>query len=80
FCQQFSTQEQSPQICVVGSGPAGFYTAQHLLKVVGFTERLSKGLTAPHFWVELYLQGGQQSRRQEQLCGSGEEEEARKGD
>uniref|UniRef100_A0A9L0JKS3 NADPH:adrenodoxin oxidoreductase, mitochondrial n=1 Tax=Equus asinus TaxID=9793 RepID=A0A9L0JKS3_EQUAS len=30
--QQFSTQEQMPQICVVGSGPAGFYTAQHLLK------------------------------------------------
>lgn len=33
FRQQFSTQEQTPQICVVGSGPAGFYTAQHLLKV-----------------------------------------------
>ncbi|XP_044234693.1 NADPH:adrenodoxin oxidoreductase, mitochondrial isoform X2 [Ursus arctos] len=32
FLQQFSTQEQPPQICVVGSGPAGFYTAQHLLK------------------------------------------------
>ncbi|XP_066876902.1 NADPH:adrenodoxin oxidoreductase, mitochondrial isoform X3 [Kogia breviceps] len=32
FRQQFSTQEQTPQICVVGSGPAGFYTAQHLLK------------------------------------------------
>ncbi|KAM5216584.1 NADPH:adrenodoxin oxidoreductase, mitochondrial isoform 4-T4 [Hipposideros larvatus] len=31
-CQQFSTQEQTTQICVVGSGPAGFYTAQHLLK------------------------------------------------
>ncbi|XP_003786199.1 NADPH:adrenodoxin oxidoreductase, mitochondrial [Otolemur garnettii] len=30
--QQFSTQEKTPQICVVGSGPAGFYTAQHLLK------------------------------------------------
>ncbi|XP_055994398.1 NADPH:adrenodoxin oxidoreductase, mitochondrial isoform X1 [Sorex fumeus] len=28
----FSTQQQDPQICVVGSGPAGFYTAQHLLK------------------------------------------------
>ncbi|XP_035157618.3 NADPH:adrenodoxin oxidoreductase, mitochondrial isoform X20 [Callithrix jacchus] len=25
-------QETTPQICVVGSGPAGFYTAQHLLK------------------------------------------------
>ncbi|XP_041491858.1 NADPH:adrenodoxin oxidoreductase, mitochondrial isoform X1 [Microtus oregoni] len=32
FCRQFSTQEKTPQICVVGSGPAGFYTAQHLLK------------------------------------------------
>uniref|UniRef100_A0A8C6DMV4 NADPH:adrenodoxin oxidoreductase, mitochondrial n=1 Tax=Moschus moschiferus TaxID=68415 RepID=A0A8C6DMV4_MOSMO len=32
FGQHFSTQEQAPQICVVGSGPAGFYTAQHLLK------------------------------------------------
>uniref|UniRef100_A0A8C0E304 NADPH:adrenodoxin oxidoreductase, mitochondrial n=1 Tax=Balaenoptera musculus TaxID=9771 RepID=A0A8C0E304_BALMU len=32
FRQQFSTQEQTPQICVVGSGPAGFYTTQHLLK------------------------------------------------
>uniref|UniRef100_A0A673VLD8 NADPH:adrenodoxin oxidoreductase, mitochondrial n=1 Tax=Suricata suricatta TaxID=37032 RepID=A0A673VLD8_SURSU len=32
FRQWFSTQEQPPQICVVGSGPAGFYTAQHLLK------------------------------------------------
>uniref|UniRef100_A0A8D2B168 NADPH:adrenodoxin oxidoreductase, mitochondrial n=1 Tax=Sciurus vulgaris TaxID=55149 RepID=A0A8D2B168_SCIVU len=31
FCQHFSTQK-NPQICVVGSGPAGFYTAQHLLK------------------------------------------------
>uniref|UniRef100_A0A4W2CK07 NADPH:adrenodoxin oxidoreductase, mitochondrial n=1 Tax=Bos indicus x Bos taurus TaxID=30522 RepID=A0A4W2CK07_BOBOX len=30
--QHFSAQEQTPQICVVGSGPAGFYTAQHLLK------------------------------------------------
>ncbi|XP_058140672.1 NADPH:adrenodoxin oxidoreductase, mitochondrial isoform X2 [Dasypus novemcinctus] len=32
FRQPFSTQELTPQICVVGSGPAGFYTAQHLLK------------------------------------------------
>ncbi|XP_004592992.2 NADPH:adrenodoxin oxidoreductase, mitochondrial isoform X2 [Ochotona princeps] len=30
--RQFSTQEMTPQICVVGSGPAGFYTAQHVLK------------------------------------------------
>ncbi|XP_008071530.1 NADPH:adrenodoxin oxidoreductase, mitochondrial isoform X2 [Carlito syrichta] len=32
FRRQFSTQEKTPKICVVGSGPAGFYTAQHLLK------------------------------------------------
>ncbi|KAM9209229.1 NADPH:adrenodoxin oxidoreductase, mitochondrial [Dugong dugon] len=30
--RQFFTEEHIPQICVVGSGPAGFYTAQHLLK------------------------------------------------
>ncbi|XP_066470525.1 NADPH:adrenodoxin oxidoreductase, mitochondrial isoform X2 [Tiliqua scincoides] len=27
-----STADVVPQICIVGSGPAGFYTAQHLLK------------------------------------------------
>ncbi|XP_013918132.1 PREDICTED: NADPH:adrenodoxin oxidoreductase, mitochondrial-like [Thamnophis sirtalis] len=27
-----STAEFRPRICIVGSGPAGFYTAQHLLK------------------------------------------------
>uniref|UniRef100_K7FK23 NADPH:adrenodoxin oxidoreductase, mitochondrial n=1 Tax=Pelodiscus sinensis TaxID=13735 RepID=K7FK23_PELSI len=27
-----STAALAPQICIVGSGPAGFYTAQHLLK------------------------------------------------
>ncbi|XP_030064188.1 NADPH:adrenodoxin oxidoreductase, mitochondrial [Microcaecilia unicolor] len=27
-----STASSTPQVCVVGSGPAGFYTAQHLLK------------------------------------------------
>uniref|UniRef100_A0A2I3N6X7 NADPH:adrenodoxin oxidoreductase, mitochondrial n=1 Tax=Papio anubis TaxID=9555 RepID=A0A2I3N6X7_PAPAN len=32
FRHHLSTQEKTPQICVVGSGPAGFYTAQHLLK------------------------------------------------
>ncbi|XP_030778845.1 NADPH:adrenodoxin oxidoreductase, mitochondrial isoform X11 [Rhinopithecus roxellana] len=32
FRHHLSTQEKTLQICVVGSGPAGFYTAQHLLK------------------------------------------------
>ncbi|XP_075702564.1 NADPH:adrenodoxin oxidoreductase, mitochondrial isoform X2 [Rhinoderma darwinii] len=27
-----SSRSQAPQICIVGSGPAGFYTAQNLLK------------------------------------------------
>ncbi|XP_040923010.1 NADPH:adrenodoxin oxidoreductase, mitochondrial [Toxotes jaculatrix] len=27
-----ATQHYAPKVCVVGSGPAGFYTAQHLLK------------------------------------------------
>ncbi|XP_064600487.1 NADPH:adrenodoxin oxidoreductase, mitochondrial-like [Liolophura sinensis] len=33
-CHQFSTfsPTPSPKICVVGSGPAGFYTAQYILK------------------------------------------------
>uniref|UniRef100_A0A452GSA7 NADPH:adrenodoxin oxidoreductase, mitochondrial n=1 Tax=Gopherus agassizii TaxID=38772 RepID=A0A452GSA7_9SAUR len=32
FSRLLSTAALVPQICVVGSGPAGFYTAQHLLK------------------------------------------------
>ncbi|XP_048674013.1 NADPH:adrenodoxin oxidoreductase, mitochondrial isoform X2 [Caretta caretta] len=32
FSRLLSTAALAPQICVVGSGPAGFYTAQHLLK------------------------------------------------
>lgn len=34
-CRQFSTSVPtfSPKVCVVGSGPAGFYTAQYILKV-----------------------------------------------
>lgn len=47
--QQFSTQEQTTQICVVGSGPAGFYTAQHLLKV-------SHALLVPSPTIHLLLQ------------------------
>ncbi|KAG9473632.1 hypothetical protein GDO78_004112 [Eleutherodactylus coqui] len=30
--RSLSSKSLTPQICVVGSGPAGFYTAQHLLK------------------------------------------------
>jgi len=30
-----SSAGPAPRLCVVGSGPAGFYTAQHLLKVPG---------------------------------------------
>ncbi|XP_039198820.1 NADPH:adrenodoxin oxidoreductase, mitochondrial isoform X2 [Crotalus tigris] len=30
--KRLSTAEFRPRICIVGSGPAGFYTAQHLLK------------------------------------------------
>nr|UTY68324.1 adrenodoxin oxidoreductase [Bufo gargarizans] len=30
--RRLSSKSQTPQICIVGSGPAGFYTAQHLLK------------------------------------------------
>uniref|UniRef100_A0A672IH27 NADPH:adrenodoxin oxidoreductase, mitochondrial n=1 Tax=Salarias fasciatus TaxID=181472 RepID=A0A672IH27_SALFA len=31
-CGRASFSSSNPKICVVGSGPAGFYTAQHLLK------------------------------------------------
>ncbi|KAK3529150.1 hypothetical protein QTP70_018104 [Hemibagrus guttatus] len=41
----FSASALSPKVCIVGGGPAGFYTAQHLLKarsdmVVDIYERL----------------------------------------
>lgn len=42
--RRLSSKLQTPQICIVGSGPAGFYTAQHLLKhtqaVVDIYEKL----------------------------------------
>ena len=32
-CKQYSTnRSKTPRVCIVGSGPAGFYTAQQLLK------------------------------------------------
>jgi len=34
--RQFSAGAAEPHVCVVGSGPAGFYTAQQLLKVYNF--------------------------------------------
>lgn len=33
YVRQFSVQKVIPQICVIGAGPAGFYVAQHLIKV-----------------------------------------------
>uniref|UniRef100_A0A2K5DQK7 NADPH:adrenodoxin oxidoreductase, mitochondrial n=1 Tax=Aotus nancymaae TaxID=37293 RepID=A0A2K5DQK7_AOTNA len=48
FRHQFSTQEKTPQICVVGSGPAGFYTAQHLLKVTLCSQ--PRVLNTPAVW------------------------------
>ncbi|XP_053552612.1 NADPH:adrenodoxin oxidoreductase, mitochondrial [Bombina bombina] len=32
LCRPLSSSPHGPHICIVGSGPAGFYTAQHLLK------------------------------------------------
>ena len=33
--RRFATESNGkPAVCIVGSGPAGFYTAQYLLKVV----------------------------------------------
>lgn len=33
----------APRVCVVGSGPAGFYTAQHILKVPGWGLAVGEG-------------------------------------
>jgi hypothetical protein len=37
-----------PVVCIVGSGPAGFYTAQYLLKVVYIVKRTSRKLIRRH--------------------------------
>lgn len=31
--RNFSSKVNVPKVCVIGSGPAGFYVAQHLIKV-----------------------------------------------
>ena len=33
YFTQMSTQNVTPNICIVGAGPAGFYAAQQILKV-----------------------------------------------
>jgi NADPH-dependent glutamate synthase beta subunit-like oxidoreductase len=30
----YTNSTTDPKVCIVGSGPAGFYTAQHLIKVL----------------------------------------------
>ena len=35
FGRMFSSSANDPKICVVGSGPAGFYVTQHLIKQGG---------------------------------------------
>lgn len=34
FRRLYSSQKPSPHICIIGSGPAGFYSAQHIVKNV----------------------------------------------
>lgn len=31
--RNFSGKARVPKVCIIGSGPAGFYVAQHLIKV-----------------------------------------------
>lgn len=33
YVRLFSTEQIVPRVCIVGAGPAGFYSAQQLLKV-----------------------------------------------
>lgn len=37
LCRYMNENKHVPHVAVVGSGPAGFYTAQQLLKVRPFT-------------------------------------------
>lgn len=42
-----SSYGPAPRVCVVGSGPAGFYTAQHILKVPGWALAMDEGRETP---------------------------------
>lgn len=33
YVRSFSTEHIIPKVCIIGAGPAGFYSAQQLLKV-----------------------------------------------
>ena len=36
YIARFCSSQAPPRVGIVGSGPAGFYTAQHILKVTFF--------------------------------------------
>ena len=43
--RQFYSVETPKKVCIVGSGPAGFYTAQYIIKVI-----LPHFLTVCNYW------------------------------
>lgn len=43
-CGKSFLSSSCPKVCVVGGGPAGFYTTQHLLKVCFSSDRSLQGL------------------------------------
>lgn len=47
FKRWLSSPVPAPRVCVVGSGPAGFYTAQHILKVPGWDLAAGEGRDLP---------------------------------
>lgn len=47
FRRWLSSAAPAPRVCVVGSGPAGFYTAQHILKVPAGAGRGGEGRDPP---------------------------------